>query len=64
MNICAAAHVRLDHFHPLSPDLGDDGGDVDHTLILCLLQGNVQGDERPTATHTRTEQGDNDNLFG
>ncbi len=55
--MCTVTHSCLDHLHSLSSDLGNDGGDVDHTLVLSLLEGYVHGDEGAATSHTSTGLG-------
>ena len=44
----------LHHQHSLFPESVDNPGNVHHTLLLSLLQSNVNGDEGASTTHTST----------
>ena len=51
-----SSHQRLDHVHPLCPEQVDAIEDVDLGLSRCLLDEDVNGDERPRPTNARTEE--------
>lgn len=48
-------YLCLHHGRPLSAKVADGLEHVNNTLILHTLKHLTQGDENPSATHTRTE---------
>ena len=48
------SYLCLDHFHPLLSESADDASDVHLSFAVSLLQGHVQGNERPRSPHPST----------
>ena len=50
-------HLCLHHLHPLFSEVSDDGREVHCVFPTGLLEGDVQGNERPCTSHTSTAGG-------
>lgn len=57
-------YLCLHHGRPLSAKVADGLEHVNNTLILHTLKHLTQGDENPSATHTRTENENTINYLG
>ena len=51
---CMQTHSGLHHVHALSPDLGDNAGNVDHAFFHSLSQSDVYRDQGASPAHTST----------